>query len=682
MVNNININACRHWPNMLEPLNQLKIYLQRIRPDLLWLSATLSFAVIPHAMRIPLWMPILFFSLALWRLHQERRWRSSSKKPSLSARFGRQFIMIVIVVGVFNSYGTLVGRDAGVALLVLLAGLKLVELQNQRDYYIGCFIAMFLVLTNFFYSQTILTAIHMLLAVTLIVTSLISLNDRNGFVNSQKRVTVALSLLVQSIPFLLILFVLFPRVDGPLWGLPKDAHAGTTGLDDEMSPGQISQLSLSDKVAFRVEFSDPIPANSSLYWRGPVLWYSDGVKWVGEKRPDKPVAIEVQGNPVRYAITMEATDKNWLYGLEMPGEVPGRAFLSHDQQILTRRPVQARRRYELRSYTQFKLPAQGEEELQRALQLPQGYHPKAKALGKSWQDEGKQGLEVVNMALQMFNQEAFYYTLSPPLLLQDNVDQFIFDTQQGFCEHYAAAFVILMRAAGVPARVVTGYQGGNLNPVGNYLVVRQHDAHAWTEVWLQDEGWFRVDPTAAVAPERIREGIDNALPNSIIDMPLALQNNEMAQKMWRSISHNLDAINMRWNQWVLGYNNKRQNRFLNKIGFGKVNWQAMTSWLFGLSALVLVSVALYLRKNARVQLDEARRLYDRFCHKLARCGIERAGSEGPRDFALRASRQREDLAEDIDTITSLYIRSRYLDKKELLFNLQKKVTAFKPSPSH
>ena len=222
-----------------------------------------------------------------------------------------------------------------------------------------------------------------MLAVTLIVTSLISLNDSNGFVNSQKRVTVALSLLVQSIPFLLILFVLFPRIDGPLWGLPKDAHAGTTGLDDEMSPGQISQLSLSDKVAFRVEFSDPIPENSSLYWRGPVLWYSDGVKWVGEKRPDKPLAIEVQGSPVNYSVTMEATDKNWLYGLEMPAELPDRAFLSHDQQILTRRPVQARRRYELRSYTQFKLPARGEEELQRALQLPQGYHPKARALGKS-----------------------------------------------------------------------------------------------------------------------------------------------------------------------------------------------------------------------------------------------------------------------------------------------------------
>jgi protein-glutamine gamma-glutamyltransferase len=666
---------------MLEKIIQLGKYLECIRPDLLWLTATLSFAVIPHALRIPFWMPILFFSLTLWRLYQERRWRSSTKKASLSARFGRQFIILVIVVGVFNSYGTLVGRDAGVALLVLLAGLKLVELQNQRDYYIGIFIAMFLVLTNFFYSQTILTAIYMMLAVTLIVTSLISLNDTSGFVNSQKRIFVALSLLVQSIPFLLILFVLFPRIDGPLWGLPKDAHAGTTGLDDEMSPGQISQLSLSDEVAFRVEFTGPIPENWALYWRGPVLWYSDGVKWVGEKRPDKPLAIEVQGSPISYSVTMEATDKNWLYGLEMPSELPGRAFLSHDQQILTRRPVQARRRYELSSYTQFKLLARGEEELQRALQLPQGYHPKARALGKSWQDGGKQGLEVVNMALQMFNQEAFYYTLSPPLLLQDNVDQFIFDTQQGFCEHYASAFVILMRAAGVPARVVTGYQGGNLNPVGNYLVVRQHDAHAWAEIWLQDEGWLRIDPTAAVAPERIRDGIDNTLPNAIIDIPLGLQNNKMARKIWRSISHNLDAINMRWNQWVLGYNNKRQNLFLNKIGFGKVNWQAMTSWLFGLSALVLVFVAIYLKKNAHLQLDEARQLYDRFCRKLARCGIERAGSEGPRDFALRASRQREDLAKDIDAITSLYIRSRYLDKKELLLSLQKKISAFKPSPS-
>ncbi|MFT5133130.1 MAG: transglutaminase-like putative cysteine protease [Gammaproteobacteria bacterium] len=624
-------------------------------------------------------MPVMFFSLAAWRLYKELDWQSRIRKPGLLDRFGRQLIMLIIVVGVFNSYGTLVGRDAGVALLVLLAGMKLQELQGERDYYIGSFIGMFLILTNFFYSQTILSALHMLLTIIIIVTALISLNDGKSFLNSQKRLKTASSLLFQSLPLLLILFVLFPRIDGPLWGLPKDARAGTTGLDDEMSPGQISQLSLSDKIAFRVEFTGDIPENASLYWRGPVLWHSDGVKWVGEKSRFNPAPVEVQGKPVKYVVTMEATDKNWLYGLEMPTTPPDNAFFSHDMQILTRSSIQARRRYALSSFTQFKLSARDQSELQQALQLPQGYHPRAVALGESWRDEGKVGREIVETALQMFNKEAFYYTLNPPLMIDDNVDQFIFEEQQGFCEHYAASFVILMRAAGLPARVVTGYQGGQLNPVGNYLVVRQHDAHAWAEVWLKEEGWVRIDPTSAVSPQRIIEGIDKALPENFIDIPLGLQNNKMAQEIWRRFSHNLDVINMRWNQWVLGYNNQRQSLFLNRIGFSNVNWRALTSWLLLLSTLVLVSVAFNVFKNRRAQTDEARLLYDRFCKKLGHCGIQRQASEGPRDFAHRAASERKDLTEHINKISELYISSRYRDRKELLITLREQIKAFKPA---
>lgn len=659
-----------------------EVSLPNIRADLLWLTAGLALAVVPHCLRIPLWMTLLFIFLALWSLYTRRAGHRRAATPSLPARFGRQLVMLIIVVGVFNNYGTLIGRDAGVALLVLLAGMKLTELQDERDYYIGSFIGMFLILTNFFYSQTILAALHMLLTITIIVTSLISLNDRGGFVSAQGRVRLAASLLFQSIPLLLIIFILFPRVDGPLWGLPKDAHSGTTGLDDEMSPGQISQLSLSDKVAFRVEFANAIPEHSTLYWRGPVLWYSDGVKWVGDKTRSEPGPVVMQGAPVKYVITMEATDKDWLYGLEMPSTAPDQAFFSHDRQLLTRSPVHARRRYELTSYTRFQLAARDSAELQQALQLPQGYHPRARALAKSWQNRGYNSREIVDSALQMFSREAFYYSLSPPLLLDDSVDEFLFESREGFCEHYASALVILMRAAGVPARVVTGYQGGNLNPVGNYLVVRQYDAHAWAEVWLEAEGWVRVDPTAAVSPARIKEGIETALPGSLIDIPLGLQNNKMAQDIWRRIGYNLDAINNRWNQWVLGYNNQRQARFLEQIGFGSIDWREMTVWLIMLTLLMLVSVAFYLHRASRTQTDdEARFLYDRFCRQLARCGIQRHASEGPKDFALRAGHQRGDLAEPISKITELYIGSRYQDKKELLLALRQQIRAFRPASS-
>jgi protein-glutamine gamma-glutamyltransferase len=660
-------------------MNTLKQSLLTFRPEILWLTVGISLAVLPHSQRIPAWMTVMFFSLALWRLQMEKKISDALVKPSLLVRFSRQLLMIIIVIGVFASYGTLVGRDAGVALLILLSGVKLLELKAERDYYVAGFIGMFLILTNFFYSQTILSAIHMLVTVTVIIVFLIGLNDRRDFVSGRKQLLLATSMLFQSIPLLLILFVLFPRVDGPLWGLPKDAHAGITGLDDEMSPGQISQLSLSDEVAFRVEFENDIPEKSALYWRGPVLWYSDGVKWVGDKNRTRPEPVTMQGSPVKYTVTMEATDKNWLYGLEMTASPPEQSFFSHDMQIISRSPINMRKRYELSSFTQFKLPANSTEELERALQLPQGYHPKALALAQSWKKSQKNSREIVNSALQMFNTQEFYYTLSPPLLLDDNIDQFIFETRQGFCEHYAASFVILMRAAGIPARVVTGYQGGSINPVGKYLIVRQHDAHAWTEVWFQDEGWVRVDPTAAVSPARIKEGIRNALPDSIIDIPLALQNNEMARNIWRNISNNLDAINNRWNQWVLGYNNKRQSRFLNHIGFKNVDWRGMTSGLFFLSVLILTLVALHLFKTRQSQTDEARRLYNKFCLKLARCNIKRENSEGPIDFAKRAGGQRKDLVDNINQITELYVASRYQNKKELLLSLRQQIRTFRPA---
>ncbi len=623
----------------------------------------------------------MFLGLAFWRLYIEHTMRGKIVKPSFMGRLGRQFIMLVIVVGVFNTYGTLVGRDAGVALLVLLAGVKLLECQSERDYYIASFIAMFLVLTNFLYSQTILAALHMLLSITVIVTALVNLNDQSHFISTRQRLKIAGSMLLQAVPLLLILFVLFPRIDGPLWGLPKDALSGSTGLDDEMSPGQISQLSLSDKVAFRVEFSDTIPNPSSLYWRGPVLWYSDGVKWVRNKRRIEAPAVKVRGEPVKYTVTMEATDKNWLFALEMPVTSPDSSFYSHDMQILSRSIVRSRRRYELSSFTDYILPEVDEIGLQNGLQLPQGRHPRARALAESWRDEGKSGREIVNSALSLFNTEAFYYTLKPSLLLEDSVDQFLFDTRQGFCEHYASAFVILMRAAGVPARVVTGYQGGSLNPVGEYLVVRQRDAHAWAEVWLGSEGWVRVDPTAAVAPERIESGIENALPESIIEIPLGIRNNPTALDLWRRMSFRLDALNNRWNQWVLGYNNKRQNLFLNYIGFGEVNWQKMTTVLLLLSALVLFSLCFYLFRTDSRNKDEALVLYNEFCRKLSRCGIKRLPSEGPRDFAQRASTARADLASAIIEVTNLYIESRYAEKHKQLIALKQVIKKFRPDTS-
>ena len=478
---------------------------------------------------------------------------------------------------------------------------------------------------------------------------------------------------------MLVIFLLFPRVSGPLWGLPRDADQGLAGISDEMAPGTISQLTLSDKIAFRVKFNGPVPDQSLLYWRGPVLWQTDGVKWIQDRPRRSAGQVTFLGNAIEYTVTLEATNQNRLFGLEMPVKPPPDAIFTHDMQIRTRMPVRNLTRYTLVSYPDYRYELRDPAELSRALQLPQGYHPRAIALGKSWRDAGLSNRQIVGRALKMFSTGGFHYTLNPPQYLQDTVDQFLFDARLGFCEHYAAAFVVLMRAAGIPARVVTGYQGGTLNNIDDYLVVRQRDAHAWAEVWLADRGWTRVDPTSVVAPARITEGIENALPDSIIDVPLGLQQNPVMRNLWRQIRNTFDAVNNGWNQWVLSYDTRRQRSFLISIGMKGTDWKGLTLWLVCITALTLVMVSLWLFRHSGQHRDPVRKLYDTFCTRLSAVGIRRRISEGPRDFAGRAGSLRTDLRQGINEVTDLYIAVRYGDDTGALGPLRERIRTFRPS---
>jgi transglutaminase-like putative cysteine protease len=479
---------------------------------------------------------------------------------------------------------------------------------------------------------------------------------------------------------MLIMFLMFPRYSGPLWGLPKDALAGLSGIDDEMSPGSISQLILSDEVAFRVEFNGPVPDKSALYWRGPVLWYTDGFKWVPDQPRRYTIGMETRSEPVRYSVTLEATDKNWLYALDMPLEPTADSYLSHDLQLRTRRSVTVRTRYEVSSYPDYVLKSGGDEELQNALQLPASYHPQAIALAQSWRARGLSDSEIVDQAMRYFNEQNFYYTLTPPPLANDTIDEFLFVTRQGFCEHYAAAFTVLMRGAGIPARVVTGYQGGTVNPVGNYLVVNQRDAHAWTEVWLgEDRGWVRVDPTSAVSPSRVTDGIQSALPQSLINVPLGLYNNTLARSVWERLNNTFDAINNRWNQWVLGYDRNRQRQLLGEVGLGGLNRQQLMTGMIIVVVICLAITGLVLFRRAGNKRDEGRYWYDRFLARLAGIGVQIDASEGPADFARRAVTLRSDLADSIWSITDSYIDTRYANRPDRLVDLKLQVRAFRPN---
>lgn len=645
-------------------------------PEMLWLATGVCMAVIPHTLHIPVWSSILFFILLGFRLSVTRQ--SAGAKLIKSVPF-KLLLGSLIFTGVFLNFSTVVGRDAGVVLLVLLAGMKLLEISTDRDYYISTYIAFLLVLTNFFYIQTLPISIYLGLTLIVLIGSLLSFNDSDNTLQLRGRLQSASLLFLHALPLMLIMFLMFPRFNGPLWGLPKDALSGLTGIDDEMSPGSISQLILSDEVAFRVEFNGPIPEKSDLYWRGPVLWYTDGFKWVPDRPRKSRVKVIPLSGPLRYMVTLEATDKNWLFALELPVEPAEDSYLSHDMQLRTRRSVITRTRYEVTSYTDFVLQSGGPEELQDALQLPGNYHQRAIALARSWRAEGLSDREIVDRAMRYFNEENFYYTLTPPVLPNDTVDEFLFETRQGFCEHYASAFTVLMRGAGVPARVVTGYQGGTINPVGNYLLVNQRDAHAWTEVWLGDEqGWVRIDPTSAVSPSRVTDGIQSAIPQSLITVPFGLYNNTLVRNVWERMNNTFDAINNRWNQWVLGYDRNRQRQLLGRIGLGGLNRDELMIGMIVTVVLCLSIIGFALFNRIRATNDKARYWYDKFRSRLARIGIPSYAYEGPVDLANRAARLRADLAGSIHSITNCYIGIRYANQTGKMEEFKSQVRLFKP----
>jgi len=653
-----------------------RFYETRVEREFIWLSLGTLLSVLPHLPRMPVWIGIVFFLFLFLRLLKTPDAPSLPYMGSMG-RISKAVLAAFMFTAVFISYGTLLGRDAGIALLVSLSGLKLYEVKCKRDYYITSFMGLFLVMTNFFYSQTILTAMYMVLCVVFILFALLDVHDEKKHLRFEEKLKRCGGLFIQAIPMTLVLFILFPRIPGPLWSLPEDAHSGLTGLDDDMSPGTISRLTLSNEIAFRVEFAGSLPDQSQLYWRGPVLWHSDGVRWTRGAGHNELPPVAVSGAPIKQTITLEPTGRRWLFALEIPKLAPHPGYFRHDREIRTRRRITNRMRYEVQSYLHFHLGRAFSGELHRALQLPRGYHPRAVELARSWSAQALSDQQIVNKALQLFHQQAFYYTLQPPLLPDDSVDQFLFETRRGFCEHYASAFVVLMRAASVPARVVTGYQGGVMNPIGNYLVVRQRDAHAWAEVWLENKGWGRVDPTSAVAPTRIRDGIEGAFPETLTDIPLGLNDYTLVRSAWFRFKNSWDAINNRWNQWVLGYDQKRQNLVLGFFGLNKYNRRALLPGLgLFLSAVMLVT-ALFLFRRTAPSRDRARLLYEKFCKKLGRAQIIRGASEGPEDFANRAAASRSDLAERIKRISSLYIAVRYNDDISLLEELDRQVKRFK-----
>jgi transglutaminase-like putative cysteine protease len=517
------------------------------------------------------------------------------------------------------------------------------------------YLACFIIITNFFYSQSIPTALYMFATLMVILSSLIHLQAQH--LTIKPRLRIAATLLLQAIPLMAILFVLFPRIQGPLWGLPQDAYANS-GLDDKMSPGSFSRLSLSEEVAFRVTYKNKLPRRDQMYWRGPVLWNFDGRTWTsGVSVSNTPPQFTEVAQPIDYNVTLEPHNKTWLFALDVPNKISLPAGLTNDFQLLNKVPVNARLRYEASSNLSYHANLnEAKSQLNHALQLPKGFNPKALQLASTWRASNANDADVVRAALSYFNQEAFQYTLEPPPLDKDSVDDFLFHTKQGFCEHYASTFVILMRDAHIPARVVTGYLGGEFNDVGNYYIVRQSDAHAWAEVWLAGQGWVRVDPTAAIAPERVQRGLSAALPNNAT-LPFMARN---PPQWMRDLRLNFDAIANQWNQWVIGYNSERQFAFLTRLGMEDVTWQQITVNMVAGLGIAIGLLTLYLLRHLFVrQPDKVQATWLKVCHKLAKAGLPRSVHEGALDYANRVAIARPELNHEIREIAKCYSALRY-----------------------
>ena len=620
--------------------------LPRDTRDTLFLLVVIGWVVVMQVAHIPWWCSVLTAGVLVWRARLALR---NLPLPGWPIRLG---LLLVALLATGFTHQTLLGRDAGVTLVVVLLALKTLELRARRDAFVIFFLAFFALLTHFFYSQSLLTAAGILIALLGLLTALVNAHLPVGRPPLLLSARTAGGMALLGAPIMLVLFLLFPRM-APLWGLPDDGMSGRSGLSGTMKVGEIAKLVLDDRTALRVRFEGQPPPQGQLYFRGPVLSDFDGVEW----RPLRsgfpaqmalPANLQVTGEPVRYQITMEPNQRPWLLLLEATPEAPrlpaGEARMTADLQWRTDRPVSERVRFNAVSYPQFRHgPAEQVVGLQDHLELPPGYNPRTLSLAQQLRRELGAGPQnapaLVDAVMTRLRTGGYSYTLEPGVYGANTADEFWFDRREGFCEHIASSFVILMRAMDIPARLVTGYQGGELNGVDGYWTVRQRDAHAWTEVWLQGQGWVRVDPTSAVSPGRIGSLERLRAPEGLLAGAVRTFNPTLAAQL-RDV---WEAVNTRWDQWVLNYTQGQQLNLLKHLGFQAPSWTDLAYVLIGVVVVVsMVGAAWTLWE--RQQHDPWLRLLRRTALRLHRLGLTEHDKLTPRGLAQRVRQHWGDTA--------------------------------------
>ena len=622
-------------------LAQFAQRLPRDKADTLMLLGSALLVLAPHAFHLPPWVSLLCAATLAWRVVITVR--GSRLPPALLLLP----LAAAAVGGVHLTYHTILGRDAGVAMLVLLVAFKMLEMRARRDLFVVVFLCFFLLLTTFFYDQGIGSALLMLAAVIALLSVQLSFQFTGAAPPLRHRLWLGARTVLLAAPLALLLFVVFPRIQGPLWGMPDDAALGRTGLSNSMAPGSLSNLAQSDETAFRVHFTDPVPPQPQLYWRGVVLGAFDGRSWTRAapaRRLEGAVTLALQGRAVRHQVTMEPSGQRWLFALDLADAPPQLAgnpgAVSAERELSAATPIEQPLRYEVRSHPDYRLQAEAElAGAGRWLALPDGFNPRARADGMALRAHAS-ALERINTVLRRFHADPFVYTLEPPLLGRESVDEFLYQSRAGFCEHYAGAFVFLMRAAGVPARVVIGYQGGELDAADGMLTVRQSDAHAWAEVWLAGRGWLRVDPTAAVAPERVQHSLARALPRNnpfgIAGLGKLIHFEVGENAFLARLRREIGSVNQGWSAWVLNYTPERQRGMFDTLRAAALDWRlALAPGVTLALALGAALLALVHARKRRRLGDPVDALYSALCLQLGRLGLARGAAEGPNDYRRR-----------------------------------------------
>ncbi len=627
---------------MLTVLSKLR-HLPREARDTLFLLGVIAWVIFPQTEHLPLWCSALAGIVLIWR--GRLAWLSQP----LPSKWWLVGLLILTIAATLFSHRTLLGRDAGVTLIVVLLTLKTLELRARRDAFVVFFLGFFTMLTNFFFSQSLLVAAAMMVALMGLLTALVNAHRLVGQPPLTESLKTAGFMVLLGAPIMALLFVLFPRL-APLWGVPGDAMTGRSGLSASMEVGTIAKLALDDSIAFRIKWNlqpgQQIPPAGLQYFRGPVLTSFDGRSWrpstsTISRRFAVPPNLQTSGESYAYEVTLEPNQRPWIFVLEAANakpDVPGHeASMTNELQWISNRPVTDLLRYKASSSTEFRHgPAAQVIGLQDFLDLPAGFNPRTLQLAADLRRDPRfaqaGAAALVSEVMRRLQTGGYSYTLEPGLYGANTADEFWFDKKEGFCEHIASSFVILMRALDIPARVVTGYQGGEFNSVDGYWTVRQRDAHAWAEVWQAGLGWVRVDPTSAVSPGRIGSFARLAAPQGAVGAAL---NAVIPIGMITQLRAAWEAMNNSWNQWILNYSQAKQLDLLKNLGFQSPSWEDLGKVLAGIVTLVgLIGAALTLWERHHQdpwlrELARARKL-------LAKAGLPSDSSTTPRTLATQA----------------------------------------------